>query len=86
MQWTEIQRQYPARWLLLEALAAHTEGDRRVLDQLAVIKAFEDSQAALRGYAELHHAAPLRELYVFHTSRETLDVYERRWLGIRAAV
>jgi len=26
-----------------------------------------------------------RELYVFHTSRETLDITERRWLGIRGA-
>jgi hypothetical protein len=29
--------------------------------------------------------APERELYVFHTNRETLDIAERRWLGIRGA-
>lgn len=70
----------------MEALTAHTEGYRRILDQLAAIKAFDDSQAALRSYADLHHAAPTRELYVFHTSRESLHVVERRWLRIRAAV
>ena len=85
MQWNEIRRHYPNQWLLLEALEAHTEGTQRVLDQLAIIRAFDDSQSALRSYAELHRSAPERELYVFHTSRATLDVQERSWLGIRAA-
>ena len=34
-------------------------------------------------YIQLHREAPERELYVFHTDRETLDITERRWLGIR---
>jgi hypothetical protein len=85
MQWPDIRRGYPNQWLLLEALEAHTERDRRTLNELAIIGVFEDSQSALRGYAELHHAAPTRDLYVFHTSRETLEVRERQWLGIRAA-
>ena len=85
MQWSEIRRYHPNQWLLLEALEAHMEGDHRILDELAIIGTFEDSQSALRGYAELHHAAPTRDLYVFHTSRETLEVRERQWLGIRVA-
>jgi hypothetical protein len=31
----------------------------------------------------LHRDAPGRDLYVFNTSRETLDIVERQWLGIR---
>jgi len=37
----------------------------------------------MKDYARLHREAPERELYVFHTSRETLDISERQWLGIR---
>lgn len=85
MQWSEIRRHYPNQWLLMEALKAHSEGDHRILEQLAIIAAFSDSQSALRDYAKLHREAPARELYVFHTSREKLDVLERRWLGIRAS-
>lgn len=85
MQWAEIRRHYPEQWLLLEALDAHTEGNQRILEQLAVLGAFDDSQSAMRRYAQLHHVAPARELYVFHTSRETLNVTERRWYGVRAA-
>jgi hypothetical protein len=83
MQWQDIRNHYPSQWLLLEALKAHTEGERRILDQLAVLGAYTDSANALQGYKQLHHEAPERELYVFHTSRETLDVTERCWFGIR---
>jgi hypothetical protein len=86
MQWSEIRRHYPDQWLLLEALQAHSEANHRILDQLAVVGVYSDSQAAWKGYAQLHLEAPACELYVFHTSRETLDVLERHWLGVRAAV
>lgn len=85
MKWQEIRAHYPQQWLLLEAIKAHSEADKRVLEQLAVVGTFPDSVTAFTSYRQLHHEAPERELYVFHTSRETLDVMERRWLGIRVA-
>lgn len=83
MQWPEIRQHYPHRWLLVEAIKAHSEEDKRILDQLAVVGVFPDSVSAMRNYAQLHLEAPDRELYVFHTEREALDITERRWLGIR---
>ncbi len=83
MQWQDIREHYPNQWLLIEAIKAHTEDDKRVLDQLAVVGSFPDSPTALKGYQQLHEDEPGRELYVFHTSREKLDITERRWLGIR---
>lgn len=83
MQWREIREHYPDQWLLVEALAAHTEANKRILDELAVLDTFADSTSALRRYGRLHHEAPRRELYVLHTSRATLDITERRWLGVR---
>lgn len=83
MQWQDIRNHYPRQWLLLEALKAHSESERRVLDQLAVLGTYTDSTSALHDYRQFHAEAPERELYVFHTSRETLDIAERRWLGIR---
>jgi hypothetical protein len=58
-------------------------GNKRVLDQLAVFGAFTDSTTALQSYGKLHRVAPQRELYVFHTSRKSLDITERSWLGVR---
>jgi hypothetical protein len=84
MQWQEIRDHYPQQWLLLEAVKAHSEGDQRILDQLAPLNAFSDSAAALSAYARIHREVSQRELYVFHTSRDTLDILERQWLGIRS--
>jgi hypothetical protein len=82
MKWQEIREHYPQQWLLLEAIKAHSEDNQRILEQLAVVSAFPDSVAAMQEYVQLHPEAPERELYVFHTSRETLDITERKWLTI----
>jgi hypothetical protein len=83
MKWTEIREKYPEKWLLIEALNAHTKADKRVLNQLIVLGSFKNSNAALQKYSKLHRETPERELYVFHTSRARLSVIERRWVGIR---
>lgn len=83
MNWHEIRERYPQQWLLIEAQQAHSEANRRILDQIMVIRSFPDSTSALKSYLELHRTAPARELYVFHTSRPALNITERQWLGIR---
>jgi len=84
MDWQDVRAHYPDRWLLVEALVAHNDAERRVLDDIAVIDSFDDSHAAMARYADLHRVAPGRELYVVHSSRESIDITERRWLGVRA--
>ena len=76
MRWEDIRHQYPHQWLLIEALKAHSEAGKRVLDQLSVIGIFPDSVTAMKGYVQLHDENFDRELYVFHTDREQLDVPE----------
>lgn len=84
MQWQDIRRQYPSQWLLVEAVDAHTEEDRRIVSDLAVLRTCQDAANAMDGYLELHRDQPERELYVLHTDRENLEIQERRWLGVRA--
>ena len=83
MKWEEIRLHYPHQWLLVEALKAHSEAGKRVLDHIAVSSSFADSAAALQDYAQLHHKATERELYVFHTDQEQIDITERKELGIQ---
>lgn len=85
MQWREARSEFPDRWLLVEAIRAHTEEDRREVEDLAVIGTFEESDIAWRRCLELQRGDPPRELYVAHTSRERLEIEERRWVGIRGA-
>src|SRR5690349_3911579 len=72
MKWDEVRKLYPDRWLLIEAVHAHSDSAERMLDDLNVLEPFADSVAAMHHYAQLHHQTPQRELYVVHTSRESL--------------
>ncbi len=83
MIWKEVRKYYPHTWLLIEAIKAHSESGKRIIDQIAVVDTFPDSVAAMNDYTRLHQEAPKRELYVFHSDREELDITERMWLGIR---
>lgn len=80
MKWDEIRLHYPHQWLLVEAIKAHSEDNKRILEDISVVGAYPDSVAAMKGYTQLHREAPGRELYVFHTDRQQLDITERRWL------
>src|SRR5215203_3202517 len=83
--WEEIRRQFPRQWLLVEAIAAHSSEGMRVLDDIAVLDAFQEAGSAMKSYQETHRRSPQRELYVVHTDREALDIAEIDWLGIRTA-
>ncbi|MCB0212831.1 MAG: hypothetical protein KDJ52_26040 [Anaerolineae bacterium] len=83
MKWPEIRKHYPQQWLMIEAIKAHSEKNKRILDEISVVGKYPDSVSAMKGYMKLHHDAPERELYVFHTDRKELDITERRWLGVR---
>ncbi len=83
MKWQEIRAHYPHQWLLVEAIRAYSEANKPVLEEISVVDSYPDSVTAMKSYTQLHKEAPERELYVFHTDRENLDITERRWLGIR---
>lgn len=86
MKWPEVRNAHPDQWVVIEALEAHTTPDRqRVLDRLAVVDTCPDGAAAFQVYRRLHQQYPQREFYSVHTSREELEIEERRWLGIRRA-
>lgn len=83
MRWSEARETYPGQWLIIEALEAHTEDNRRILDRIAVVEVCPDGASAMQRYRRLHQQYPMREFYFAHTSRESLEIMERRWLGIR---
>jgi hypothetical protein len=85
MNWEKVRENYPNQWVLVEAIEAHSESGKRILDQLAVLNTFPDSLIAMRTYKELHKKSPNRELYVLHTDRKVLDILEHKWIGIRGS-
>jgi hypothetical protein len=79
-----IRATYPAQWLVVEALTAHTSPDgQRAVERMAVLEQCGDGREALQRYRQLHQEYPLREFYFVHTSREELVIRERLWIGAR---
>ena len=83
MRWEEVRESFPAQWVVAEALRGHSEGHRRVVEDLAVLDAFPRSGEAMRRQLEIQRAEPGREVLVAFTGWEKLDIEEVTWAGIR---
>lgn len=83
MRWNEIRESHPDRWLIIEALEAHSDNDHRIFDRAAIVEVCEDGRSAMKRYSVLRREHPSRELCFVHTSKPTLEFEERMWLGIR---
>jgi len=83
MNWEQIRARLPNRWILLDVVKAHSDGNKRIPDELNFLAEFSDSMAAMKRYQLEHRQTPQRELLVLHTSRDAIEVEERRWVGIR---
>lgn len=83
MRWADVRVTHPEKWLVIEALEAHTTNRRRVVDRIAVVEVCTDGATALQRYADLHREHPERDLYFVHTGNAELEIEERPWIGIR---
>jgi len=83
MQWKEVREKHPDKWVLFEALEAHSENGKRIVDNISILNTFNNSNEATKTYRKIHRKNPHRELYVAHTKKEKLEIEERKWLGIR---
>lgn len=78
MNWREVQAKFPSEIVLIEALRIEKNVDVRKIQEMAVISTFKDSSEAWREYKKLHHENPHREMYIFHTDRQNIDVIEQQ--------
>lgn len=80
MRWDEVRVAHPDRWLVIEAIAAHTlvEGEvrRRILDDIVVVDLFEDGNVAWRRCWKLQREDQGRELYAVHSSNLAIEIIE----------
>ena len=74
MRWEEIRACHPNQWLIVEALEAHPEGHRRLMDRIGVIETCPERATAFRRYRDLHVAHPAREFYFVHTVNPVLEI------------
>jgi hypothetical protein len=73
----------PKQWVVLEAISANDVENKRIFENIAVVKAVDYSMEAHREYRELHQKYPEREFLFVSTQKEYLDVTVHRWVGVR---
>ena len=84
MRWEDLKKAVQHQWVLIEAIDAQTEGDRRIIGDILLVDVFgDDDIAAQRRYAQLHKAQPLKDYYIVHTDRPELNVKVKYWAGVR---
>ncbi len=47
MKWSEVRDKNPDKWVLFEALEAHSENGKREVDDISILNTFDDSGAYL---------------------------------------
>lgn len=83
MKWSNIRDIYPNCWVLVEALATHSNNHKRTIEEMSVVSEYDDPKHAWSSYKKLHLSEPNRELYVFYTGNEFIEVIEQPFTGIR---
>jgi hypothetical protein len=78
MKWEEVKKIYPDKYVLLQVLESHIDGDRKYIDDVAIIRSLDDSKEATR---ELVNAKP--GTLVYHTSKDKIEVLIRENIGFR---
>jgi hypothetical protein len=86
MEWAEVRRRYPARIVLIEAIKSSTEKHVRTIEDMTVVEEFENSKEAWSGYKKYHKLYPDRELYIFHTNKEKIEVIEQYFTGVSTRI
>lgn len=83
MHWNEARKVYPNKWILFEAIDAHSEDGKRIVEEISIINVYDQGKEALREYADKHKKDKSREMYVYNTKNAELLIEERVWIGVR---
>ncbi|AMV12263.1 hypothetical protein GT3570_15210 [Geobacillus thermoleovorans] len=83
MRWAEIRQTYPNQFVLVEAVSACSQHGKRMIEDMAVVGCYEHVSEAWSSYKQQHRTFPEKELYIFHTSNERIEVEERYFIGAR---
>lgn len=78
MKWEEVRKIYPGRFVKMQVLEGYIENDVRYINDIAVIKAFDDNKEATMELARAKN-----DIIVFHTSNEKLEIPIKKIFGFR---
>ena len=77
MKWEEVREIYPDKFVKLEVLDSHVEGNKEYIDEVAVIDTVPEDDAT----KELLKSED--NILVYHTSKEDITLKIRNRIGLR---
>ncbi|MDD2402778.1 MAG: hypothetical protein PHI90_11225 [Clostridia bacterium] len=81
MKWEEVRKIYPNKFVKLQIIKSHIDGNIRHIDDMAVIKAFDDNKEATRELVRVKD-----DILVYHTANEKIQVEIKKIFGYRGVV
>lgn len=67
MQWEEVRRLYPNTWVHLQSIKSHIEKEKKIVHEVAVIRAIESDREATRVLIKCKD-----DTFVYHTSKPNI--------------
>jgi hypothetical protein len=83
MKWSELREHCPNQFVLVEAISAYSKNHKRIIEEMGLVKQYQNAVDAWNGYKKIRRDFPEKELYIFHTSQEQIEVEEQYFIGIR---
>ena len=77
MKWSEVRERFPDQFVLVEEIASHIEGDRVLVDDVAVIRAILEEEAT-KTLMECRD-----KMFVYHTGNDSVVIELRLRPGLR---
>jgi len=81
MKWEEVRKEFPDTFVKIQVLKSHFEENVRYIDDMEVVKAFNDDKEATR---ELVRAKD--DLVVYHTAKKEIKLEIKDIFGYRGVV
>lgn len=81
MKWEEVRKTYPNKFVKLQILESHMEGNKKYIDDMAIIKVIDNNKDATK---ELVHA--IDNTIVYHTGNKSIFVEVKNIRGYRGAI
>ncbi|WP_244834106.1 hypothetical protein [Clostridium sp. BJN0001] len=81
MKWSEARKTYPNKWIVFDSLKQHEDGNKLIIEDIAVVEVFDDINEAFKYYRMLHRKDKLRQLSFDDTRKDKLE-YEIKRIGL----
>lgn len=81
MKWQEVRELYPNKFVKIEVIESHMVEEKEYVDEVAVIKAIEDSKEAMREFVKCKN----KEI-IYSTKNKEFIIDVVKHIGIRRGI